>query len=123
MDEHNIVVRCHQRSRRAGERDGRGDVEGAHVSTNQSEGVSARDPDEELLQLAVKELTAALGNAKRQVDTLRVIDQAKGIIMASTGCDADGAFKELVKQTQYTNTKLREVAESIVADVRRRNNV
>ena len=44
-----------------------------------------------------------------------VIDQAKGIIMASTGCDAQTAFDLLRQQSQGENRKLREIAEDLVA--------
>ncbi|MEP7202942.1 MAG: GAF and ANTAR domain-containing protein [Ilumatobacteraceae bacterium] len=46
-----------------------------------------------------------------------VIEQAKGIIMGSMRCGADEAFDFLVKQSQHTNTKLRNVAQDIVDDV------
>ena len=42
------------------------------------------------------------------------IEQAKGIIMATVGCDPDTAFKRLVQQSQHENRKLREVAEELV---------
>ena len=43
-----------------------------------------------------------------------VIDQAKGIIMASRGVTADVAFEELVRQSQSENVKLHDVAERFV---------
>lgn len=49
-----------------------------------------------------------------------VIEQAKGIIMASLRCSADEAFNYLVKQSQATNIKLRAVAQDIVDDTTRR---
>lgn len=48
------------------------------------------------------------------------IEQAKGIIMATVGCDADTAFERLVQQSQHENRKLREVAEELVQRSRRR---
>jgi len=51
-----------------------------------------------------------------------VIDQAKGIIMAGRGGDADAAFEALVTLSQQRHMKLREVAQEIVeAAVRRRS--
>src|SRR4051794_10057737 len=42
------------------------------------------------------------------------IEQAKGIIIATTGVTADEAFDMLVKQSQHENRKLREVALDLV---------
>lgn len=42
-----------------------------------------------------------------------VIEQAKGVIMSATGCDADKAFALLRQQSQLENRKLREVAEEV----------
>jgi transcriptional regulator with GAF, ATPase, and Fis domain len=46
-----------------------------------------------------------------------VIDQAKGILMAVRGIDADEAFAVLVRQSQREHVKLREVAEYFIARV------
>jgi GAF domain-containing protein len=46
-----------------------------------------------------------------------VIEQAKGIIMGALRCTAEQAFDRLVRQSQSTNTKLRDVARQIVEDV------
>ena len=51
------------------------------------------------------------------------IEQAKGMIMATTGCDADAAFLLLVRQSQTENRKLREVAEALAVDLARRRPV
>ncbi|HET6818881.1 MAG TPA: GAF and ANTAR domain-containing protein [Mycobacteriales bacterium] len=48
-----------------------------------------------------------------------VIEQAKGIIMATDGCDAEVAFKMLVRQSQSSQKKLRAVAAEIVERVSR----
>ena len=44
-----------------------------------------------------------------------VIEQAKGIIMATNRCDADEGFQTLVQLSQTSNRKLRDVAQEIVA--------
>jgi len=44
-----------------------------------------------------------------------VIEQAKGIIMGSRHCTADEAFTILIRLSQGTNRKLREVAAALVA--------
>lgn len=49
------------------------------------------------------------------------IEQAKGIIMATTGCDPDGAFDVLRQQSQRENRKLRDIAADIVAQQQRRS--
>jgi hypothetical protein len=43
-----------------------------------------------------------------------VIEQAKGIIMATTGATPDEAFLQLSEQSQHENVKLREIAAEIV---------
>jgi GAF domain-containing protein len=43
-----------------------------------------------------------------------VIEQAKGILMGERRCNADEAFNILVRLSQETNRKLREVAEALV---------
>jgi GAF domain-containing protein len=48
------------------------------------------------------------------------IEQAKGIIMATTGGDADAAFATLRQQSQYENVKLRDLAREIVERTCRR---
>lgn len=66
----------------------------------------------------------AMSNA-RQVEGLEaalesrgVIEQAKGIIMASTGCSPDEAFDLLRQQSQALNEKLRDIAAAIVEQPR-----
>lgn len=68
-----------------------------------------------LLEAAVA-LAAQLAEA---VETRDVIGQAKGIVMAQRGLDARDAFALLVRQSQKTNTKVRVVAERVVATVLR----
>jgi PAS domain-containing protein len=45
------------------------------------------------------------------------IDQAKGIIMVSMNCDADEAFRQLVRLSSVRHEKVRTVAERMVNDV------
>ncbi|MTV27306.1 GAF and ANTAR domain-containing protein [Nitriliruptoraceae bacterium ZYF776] len=95
--------------------------------------VFVRDPgslDEEdrtaARRLAVP-AAATLANARayRRAELLRsqlaeaarsraVIEQAKGIVMATRGCDADEAFAVLRELSQRTNQKLRTVADALV---------
>jgi hypothetical protein len=69
----------------------------------------------------VAALTREVEGLRKAMESRAVIEQAKGIIMGSTGCDADAAFGVLSKQSQYTNRKLREVAEELVAQKARRH--
>lgn len=47
----------------------------------------------------------------------RVIEQAKGIVMAHVGCDGPGAFSALVRISQQANVKLREFSVALVQRV------
>ncbi|MBW3614913.1 MAG: GAF and ANTAR domain-containing protein [Actinobacteria bacterium] len=49
-----------------------------------------------------------------------VIEQAKGILMATQRCTADEAFQILVRASQRENRKLREMAEELVRNNERR---
>lgn len=47
----------------------------------------------------------------------RVIEQAKGIVMAHVGCDGPAAFSALVRISQQANVKLREFSVALVQHV------
>jgi GAF domain-containing protein len=59
----------------------------------------------------VFDLSEQLGEA---MVSRAVIEQAKGVLMATTGCAPDAAFDLLRQQSQSENRKLRVVAEEIV---------
>ncbi len=70
---------------------------------------------------------ASLAEAGERADNLQlalqsraVIEQAKGVLMARHGVDADGAFAMLSTRSQHENRKLRAIAEEVVAEVVRR---
>jgi AmiR/NasT family two-component response regulator len=65
--------------------------------------VSSIPDDSEALRLEVSQLRTAL-------TTRPEIEQAKGVLMALHGCDADAAFRKLVHESQTKNMKLYEVA-------------
>jgi hypothetical protein len=48
-----------------------------------------------------------------------VIDQAKGILMARAGCDAEDAFRRLVKMSNDSNVRVAEVASALVYHVQK----
>jgi GAF domain-containing protein len=59
--------------------------------------------------------TASLAHhMQAAMESRAVIEQAKGIIMADRRCTADEAFRILVKVSQDSNRKLREVATALV---------
>lgn len=51
---------------------------------------------------------------ERALQTRGIIDQAKGILMARTGTDADQAFESLRRASQRTNRKVFDLAQEIV---------
>jgi hypothetical protein len=56
---------------------------------------------------------------REALETRDLIGQAKGIIMASIGCDADEAFELLRRQSQAENRKLNDVAAGIASTTKR----
>jgi AmiR/NasT family two-component response regulator len=90
------------------------------------------DLDEAILRLYTTAAAAAIANTRRYtqardlatqlgqaLDSRAVIDQARGILMATHGIDAERAFALLAKESQNTNVKLREVAARLVESVGR----
>ncbi len=68
-----------------------------------------------LKNLAEREsLQALAANLERALSSRAVIDQAKGILMARLGVDADGAFAQLVTASNRLNVKLRALAQLVV---------
>jgi AmiR/NasT family two-component response regulator len=49
-----------------------------------------------------------------------VIEQAKGVLMAQQGCDANQAFDLMRKASQRSNLSVRELAERIVKTAQQR---
>ena len=94
----------------------------------------AFDPfDEALLRLFVTAASTAITgyrryersrelieHLQRALQSRAEIDQAKGVLMAAHGVDADEAFSQLVAESQQHNTKLREVARNLLTSVRRK---
>jgi GAF domain-containing protein len=89
--------------------------------------------DDVLIALFTGQASVAVGNAKvyrdavqlteqlREAITSRaVIEQAKGVLMARDGLDADAAFERLRFDSQHRNVKLRQIAEEIVASTQGR---
>jgi GAF domain-containing protein len=60
-----------------------------------------------------RELSSGLAEAMKH---RAVIEQAKGMLMTTQGCDEDDAFQLLVRASQRENLKLRDIAQRIVDD-------
>jgi GAF domain-containing protein len=54
------------------------------------------------------------GHLQKAMESRAVIEQAKGIVMGDRRCGADEAFRILMKLSQDTNRKLRDVAAALV---------
>lgn len=88
--------------------------------------------DDVLVALFTGQAAIALANARMYADAVRlteqlqeaigsrsVIEQAKGVLMAREGIDADAAFGRLKHDSQHRNVKLRDIAAQIVASTQR----
>jgi GAF domain-containing protein len=58
------------------------------------------------------------GQLEEAMTTRGVIEQAKGVLMASRGCSADQAFQQLVTMSQRAHIKLHDVARDLVGTAR-----
>jgi len=58
----------------------------------------------------IRELVHEVEGLEAAREHAAVIEQAKGVIMATMGCGPDAAFAVLVAQSQAQNRKLRDVA-------------
>jgi GAF domain-containing protein len=58
-------------------------------------------------------------NLEQAMKSRAIIEQAKGAIMTTMGCDEDAAIQVLIDQSQRQNIKLREVADEIVRNASR----
>jgi hypothetical protein len=54
---------------------------------------------------------------RRSAESRGTIEQAKGIVMATLGVDADEAFSRLKRRSQNTNVKLRDLAHALIVTV------
>lgn len=78
---------------------------------------------EEVLSATVAVLEQAAGQEQRADQMLqmnqyrRVVEQAKGMIMAAVGTDADSAFAVLSRASQHFNVRLRHLAVALVEHV------
>src|SRR4051795_11923914 len=76
-------------------------------------------PDVEEQRRRAAELRAEIADLRAAAERRAVIEQAKGVIMATTGCDADAAFEVLVAQSHSENRKVRDIAAELMRAQRR----
>src|SRR3954453_7850998 len=100
--------------------DDEGTLGGLNLYSTTSEGL---DPVAgQVAELFAAQAAAALGQGRRTdqlnvaLATRQTIGQALGILMERYRLDEERAFGFLVRLSQHTNVKLREVAEQLVAD-------
>ena len=63
----------------------------------------------------VVDLQAEVSGLRAAMATRAIIEQAKGLIIASMGVDAEQAFELLIRQSQAENVKLHVVAERLIS--------
>jgi hypothetical protein len=84
-------------------------------STREQCGVTCNHRTEvEQVQQALAEMESELNGLRTAMQTRAVIEQAKGMLMAQRGIDAEAAFKVLVNLSQTTHRKLVDVATVLV---------
>jgi GAF domain-containing protein len=77
----------------------------------------ARQASATMTNVDIHDRTVSLVSQLNEALTSRsVIDQARGILIARTGCTADEAIEALKQRSQRENRKLREIAAAIVED-------
>nr|WP_307517400.1 ANTAR domain-containing protein [Streptomyces umbrinus] len=106
--------------RRAGPPRGRSGV-GAPVNASACHGFHSRlDDDADVAAGESVELwRREAQQLRRAMESRPTIDMARGILMTACSCSPDEAWEILVAVSQNSNTKLREVAEAVVATTAR----
>src|SRR5215831_8813328 len=79
----------------------------SRLAATREDSAAARSQREQLHDSVFARLQARL-------DSLPVIEQAKGVLMAQAGCEPDEAFDILRRASQRTNVKVRDLAAEIV---------
>ncbi|SDH06806.1 GAF and ANTAR domain-containing protein [Klenkia brasiliensis] len=62
-----------------------------------------------------QDLVAAADGVRQAEESRAVIEQAKGLLMQEHGWDADQAFAELLRRSNDTNTRVRDLAAGLVS--------
>jgi hypothetical protein len=96
-----------------------GEPQGAACLNPYVSDMPREDDEQDLFEGAssVEELTDLIVNLRRKLETLPVIEQAKGIIMARWHCSPDEAVELLRRASMGQNRKLRDLAADLVASV------
>jgi AmiR/NasT family two-component response regulator len=96
------------------------------MTLDQALGGLANEHRDELSEETISVLTWKISRLNEQIDGLKravesrgMIGQAIGLTMSRYGVDSDTAFAFLVRLSQDSNTKLRDVCATIVADANR----
>ena len=85
------------------------------ASTERGGGLGEENRPERAVAQDVAALMHEIDGLRRRLGTQPTIEQAKGVLVATYGIDADTAFDVLVRWSQHTNTKLRLLAAGLVA--------
>jgi hypothetical protein len=86
------------------------------VSTDEADSAAAdADLEREELERELRRLRHELAQLRHALESRPIIDQARGMVMAIGPCTSEAAWAVLVDASQRTNTKLRKVAEALVA--------
>ncbi|HET9090914.1 MAG TPA: ANTAR domain-containing protein [Acidimicrobiales bacterium] len=65
--------------------------------------------------------SSLLARMRARLESMPVIEQAKGILMVRSGCSAEEAFEVLRKASQRSNTPVRVLAQQIVDEASSRH--
>ncbi|WP_432096795.1 ANTAR domain-containing response regulator [Streptomyces sp. bgisy100] len=106
------------RARQVGERSGsRGSGGPSPVSYSLSElsAVAGEFRAAEGVEEEVQRLRREVAQLKRALETRPVIDQARGVLMATGPCTAAEAWDVLRDASQHSNLKMRTIAQHVIA--------
>lgn len=68
----------------------------------------------------IQNLREEIGDLENTLETRKLVERAKGVLMRREGLDEASAFARLQKQARDTRKTMREIAESILAESERR---
>ena len=83
-------------------------------STDGAQARATRDGHADRAAVHADDLSVELAGLRRRLDTMPVIEQSKGILIANYGIDADTAFLLLRRWSSHSNLKLRDISRLIV---------
>ncbi|GGV25540.1 ANTAR domain-containing protein [Streptomyces longisporoflavus] len=81
--------------------------------TDPEQQTSGNDCADEVAEIKV--LRTEVNDLHRAMESHPAIDQARGMLMMLGPCTADEAWEVLVEVSQHSNTRLRAVAEELIA--------